>query len=465
MSETDKPAKKGHGFLHPVIMILVILVLAAVLTHILPSGRYERVNNKVMTESYQIVPKINGLPAILSTRPAAETDTPAQASGVVSFISAIPDGFVKKAELLFMVLFVGGLFGILRTTGSIDALINKMLFVTTGNIYILTAGVMLLLASGASFLGFISEYLVIVPIVLALGQRLGLPNIFAAAVVVVAGMIGYAASVANPILLSVAQPLAGVPIFSGMLPRLFVFVAMLSVSVSYVLFYMRRFPTFEYVPEPSLLTGRQSAVLIALLLGGIVLVVGTGVWTWGTGEHAAVFVALGMILALVGGLSAGEGADAFIDGMKSMVLPAVMIGLAGAMEIILRSSQVLDSTVHTLSALIDGQTPGVVAMGMMLGEMGFDVLIHSSSAKAAISLPILAPVAQLAGVSGHVSVMALAIGGGLTNMITPTNGLLLAFLAAAKVDYREWVRFIAPLFLILCLIGFATLWTMAMMGM
>jgi uncharacterized ion transporter superfamily protein YfcC len=101
---------------------------------------------------------------------------------------------------------------------------------------------------------------------------------------------------------------------------------------------------------------------------------------------------------------------------------------------------------------------------MMGAEMMLDVLIHSTSAKAAISMPVLAPIAQLAGVSGQVMVTALVLGGGLTNMVTPTNGLLLAFLAASKVDYVEWWRFIAPLFAMLCVVGLAALYLMTVLG-
>jgi uncharacterized ion transporter superfamily protein YfcC len=324
---------------------------------------------------------------------------------------------------------------------------------------------MFVLACGASFLGLFSEYLAIVPLVVTLGKRLELPNLFSAAVVILAAAIGYAASITNPIVLAVAQPLAGVPVFSGLLPRLAIFLVMFALGFGYMVLYLRRVPKAHAVRETSRLTIRQVSVLICLGAGAMILVMGTGLWSWGTSEHAALFIAWALALALVGGLRSSVAADAFIDGMKLMVLPSVMIGLAGAMAIILESSQVLDSIVQGFAVVVEGHAPGFVVSGIMGAEMLLDILINSTGAKAAISLPILTPIAQMAGIGGNVSVSALTLGGSLTNMVTPTNGVLLAFLAAAKVDYLEWARFVAPLFLVLCVAALAALQVMVALGL
>ena len=414
--------------------------------------------------SYHVVPKVNGLPALLSPPAPSASDSPARAAGVVALFAAIPAGMAKQANLVFMVMFMGGLFGIMRATGAIDAAIDRLLHLTSGNTYLLTTGLMALLACGATFLGFISEYLVIIPLMLELGQRLRLPNLFATAVVVVAGMIGYASSVTNPIVLAVAQPLAGVPVFSGLVPRLALFVALFAVSLGYVLLYLRGLPKVDHIPAAARLTVRHAAVLVWIVLGGAALIAGTGIWSWGSPAQSAAFIAFSVVLAFVGGLRPAAAADAFLNGMSAMLLAGLMIGLAGAMEIILQSSQVLDSIVQGFANLIQGHARSLVAADMMGAEMMLDVLIHSTSAKAAISMPVLAPIAQLSGVSGQVTVTALVLGGGLTNMVTPTNGLLLAFLAASKVDYVEWWRFIAPLFAILCVVGLAALYLMTLLG-
>jgi uncharacterized ion transporter superfamily protein YfcC len=464
MTTADTPRLRRHGRLHPVLIMLVMVFAAAVLTHVVPAGKFDRHGKQVVPGSYHVSPKVNGLPALLSTTAPAETDSPARAAGLVALFTTIPAGMTKSATLIFMVMFVGGMFGVLRATGAVDAGVNRLLQLSSGNAYLLAAGLMLLLATGSTFLGFLSEYLAIIPLVMALGQRLGLPNLFVPAVVVMASMIGYAASVTNPILLSVAQPLAGVPIFSGFVPRFGIFGVMFALGLSYVLLYLRRLPKLDHIPEAAALTVRQVAVLLSVALGGTVLVIGTSLWSWGTAEHAAFFIAFALSLALVGGLRLGAAADAFLEGMKGMLLASVMIGLGSAMQIMLQSSQVLDSIVQGFASLIQDHRGSVVAGGMMAAEMVFDLLIHSTSALATTTMPILTPIAQLAGVSGQVTVTALLLGSGLTNMVSPTNGLLLAFLAASKVDYIEWLRFMAPLFAVFCLIGLAALSLMTAFG-
>ncbi|MHB8814935.1 MAG: YfcC family protein, partial [Steroidobacteraceae bacterium] len=154
-------------------------------------------------------------------------------------------------------------------------------------------------------------------------------------------------------------------------------------------------------------------------------------------------------------------ADAFVEGMQGMLIACVMIGLGSAMQVLLQSSQILDSIVHGLSGLIQGHQRGIVADCMMGVQALFDLLIHSTSALATITVPILTPIAHLSGVSGQVTVSALLLGSGLTNMISPTNGLLLAFLAASRVSYVDWARFVAPLVAIYFVIGLFSLYVMA----
>jgi uncharacterized ion transporter superfamily protein YfcC len=446
--------------------MLAMLLTTAALTHLIPAGKFQRHEGQVVPGSYQPLPKVNGLAALLSPTAPAETDTPARAAGVVALLTAIPAGMTKSASLIFMVMFVGGMFGILRATGAIDAGVDRLLHLTSGNLYLLTAGLMLLLACGSTFLGFSSEYLVIIPLVLGVGQKLRLPNLFAPAVVALADFIGYAASATNPIALAVAQPLAGVPVFSGFLMRLGIFVVMLALGVGYVMLYLRRLPKVEHVPEATRLTGRQFGVLISVVLGGAALITGTGLWSWGSPELAAAFIAISLVLAFVGGLRPGAAADAFLEGMKGMMLAGLLIGLAGATAIILQSSQVLDSVVQGVAGLIQGHSRSGVAVSlMMVAEMVMGVLIPSVSGKAAVSMPILVPIAHLSGVSGQAAVTALLLGSGMTNMVTPTNALLLAFLAASKVGYVEWVRFIAPLFAVLCVVSFAALYLMGALGL
>jgi uncharacterized ion transporter superfamily protein YfcC len=450
--------------LHPMLIMLGVLLLAVALTHVIPSGKFERHAGQVVPGSYHIVAKSVGPGVLLAAGAPTAGDQPARAAGFVALLAAIPAGMIASAGLIFMVLFFGGLFGVLRCTGAIDAGVDRLMYITSGNVYLLTLALMLMLALGSTFLGLYSEYLVIIPLVALVGQRLGLPNLFSVAVVIVGARIGYAASVTNPVALAVAQPLAGVPVFSGLGPRLAIFLAMLVLGMGYVLLYLRRVPRARYVPHATRLPLHQVAVLVCLVLGGVAVLIATRLWSWSNVQLSGAFIGLSVLLAVVGRLRGDVAADAFVEGMKSMLLAGLLIGLAGAVEVILESSQVLDTLINGITRVVQGHAPGMVAAGVMVAEMALDVFIPSVSGKAAISMPILAPVAHLSGLSGQMTVTAFLMGGGLTNLVTPTSGILMAYLAAARVGYGEWIRFIAPLFGLLCAVGFTSLFILTAMG-
>lgn len=462
--ELCPPLVEPSRSLHPILIVLSILLVAAILTHFLPAGRFERVGPNVVPGTYQTIPKVDGLKAIFSPSVPSETQRPAQAAGIVAVFNSVPAGMTKSATLFFMVLMVGGMFGVLQTTGAVDAGVDRLLHLTSGNVYLLTAGLMVMLACGSTFLGFSSAYLALIPLVLRLGKKLGLPTLFAPAVVALSDFIGYAASVSNPIALGVAQPSAGVILFSGIPARLTVFSLFLVLGITHVMLFLRKQPRVDHVAEECRLSGRQTAVLVTLLLGGISLVVGTGLWSWRTPEMAAAFVALTFALAVVGRIRPSDAANGWLEGMKNMLLSCLTIGLAGAIGIVLQSTQVIDGIVHGLATIIAGHGSAAVASSLMAAEMAFGVVIPSVSSKAAISLPIMTPIAHLSGVSGQVAVSALLLGSGMTNMISPTNDLLLAFLATARVGYTQWFRFILPLFLVFTTISVAALYVMVATG-
>jgi uncharacterized ion transporter superfamily protein YfcC len=199
------------------------------------------------------------------------------------------------------------------------------------------------------------------------------------------------------------------------------------------------------------------AILLTMALGIVAIVYGADTLHWRNAELAAFYIALGVLVAVLGGMGAEKAADAFVDGMKGMMLAALLVGLAGAVEVVLRDSLVLDTSINDLASLAANRAPVFVAQALVGIEIALDVVIPSTSAKAAISMPILWPIAQLTGVPGQTTVLAYLIGNGLTNMVTPTSGMLLAYLGTGRVPYATWMQFILPLWLALlvCSLGAA----------
>jgi uncharacterized ion transporter superfamily protein YfcC len=370
---------------------------------------------------------------------------------VITVLQSIPLGLVRNAPRIFMVLFVGGMFGVFKQTGALDAGLDQLVHRSRGNIYLLAPVLMCALAAGSSFLGLISEYLVVLPVLLSMAERLRLNGLYAVAMLLIAAKIGYIASVSNPVVLPIAQGIVQVPIFSGFGMRLAVLGIFLPIGIAYLLHRIRRsgFVKADFAADARSLSGRHMGVLLLLGLAIVLMVYAGRTWSWHYNELSAFYLAVTAVLAAVGGLGARATADAFIDGIKGMILPSLLIGLAGAIHVLLQQAQILDTVVNGMAGLIHEQSSWIASLAIMFTEAGLDVLIPSTSAKAAISIPILWPIGQLSGLHGNSVVLAYLFGIGLMATVSPTSGLMLAMLAMAKVPYGQWVRFMLPLTLVL----------------
>jgi uncharacterized ion transporter superfamily protein YfcC len=458
-------APAGRRLPHALVMMLLIITAAVALTWIVPSGRYDRTPaGLVVPGTYHAVPKDYRAGLLHPAGPATDHASPASPLAIVT---SIPAGMVGAASLVFMIMFIGGMFGVLQETGALEAGIEGLLGLTRGNVLVLVPLLMLVIAAGSTFLGLISEYLVLIPIVVLLAERLGLDNLFATAVVTVAAKIGYMTSVTNPLALAVAQPMVGVPVFSGAGFRLATFVLYLALGTWWVLRYVRRRGPGRPAEAPAAprLSLRHGAILVLLLAAIGLMVYGAQSLAWGNAELSAMYVFLALAIAVLGGLDSASAAHGFLQGMRAMVLAGLLVGLAKSVEIVLHDGQVLDSIIAFLSRAAEGR-PRVLAAQAMLGiEMVIDVFIPSTSGKAAVTMPILGPIGQLAGVSGQVIVQAFIFGNGLTNAVTPTSGMLLAYLAAGKVGYGEWIRFVLPLILLLTVLSLAGIAVAVVIGL
>ena len=445
-------------------MMLSIIAAAVLLTYVIPSGEYTRTPaGLVVPGTYHVVPKDYGA-ALRSEMPRATGI--ARPSSPLAVVSSIPAGMTRAASLIFMILFIGGMFGVLQDTGALEAGIERLLAVTHEKATVVVPVLMLLLAAGSSFLGLISEYLVVIPMALVLADRLGYDALFGTAIVAIAAKIGYLTSVTNPLALAVAQPLVGVPVFSGAAFRAVTFALFLPIGVWYLFHALgpqraSLEPGEARGPAQAPVLGSGAAgrvgalttrhrVILAVLFGAIIaMVVGVQRWRWNSPELGAMYIALAIVIGAIGGLDSRLASQAFLRGMQGMMLAALLVGLAAAVEVILRDGMILDSIVNALARSVNGKPPVIVANLMMIMQMVIDVFIPSTSGKAAITMPILGPIGQLAGVSGQVTVQAFLFGNGLMNTVTPTSGMLLAYLATGKVSFGRWIRFILPLALML----------------
>jgi uncharacterized ion transporter superfamily protein YfcC len=443
------PAASERRMPHAVVMMMLIIVAAVALTYVVPSGEYQRTaSGLVVPGSYHPVAKDYSATFTLTSKREKGVAYPARP---VAIVGSIPAGMTRSAPLIFMILFIGGMFGVLQQTGALEAGIERLLVLTRGDARLVVPILMILLAAGSTFLGLISEYLVVIPMALVLSERLGYDALFGTALVTIAAKIGYLTSVTNPLALAIAQPMVGVPVFSGAGFRAVTFVVFLPIGIWYL--FRRCHPVRAAASgdqhaapgESAKLSGRHTLVLLVLLGAIATMILGVQRLAWGSPELAAMYIAVAIAIAAVGGTNSRDASQAFVRGMQGMMLAGLLVGLAAAVEVILRDGMILDSIVAYLTRSIEGKPPVIVANLMMLMQMAIDVFIPSTSGKAAVTMPILGPIGQLAGVSGQVSVQAFLFGNGLMNTLTPTSGMLLAYLATGKISFGRWIRFILPL--------------------
>ena len=446
----DAVDKESRGT-SPVIVLLGILLLATALTYLVESGRYERDGRLVVPGTYQVLDKDSSPAHLFDTSREPRPDA-AHPVSLIGSMLAIPKGLHRMAGLIFMVLMIGGMFGIVTHAGAVDAGLEKLLHSVGGNLYVLVPALMIVFSAGSTFIGLASEYLLVIPLMVAMANRLGLSNVVGLAIVTVAVKAGYLSSVSNPIPLSIAQPLVGVQVFSGAGFRFACYLVFLAAGIAFVLWMIHRESRgigpldrdFNAAP----LSTRHRLTLGALVAGIAFLVYGSNRWSWNHEELSAYYIGLSAVMAVTGGLGPTEAADAFVQGMKKILMATMLIGVASAVAIVLEDGQVLDSIVHSMTGLIGDGGAWVAAMGMFVAQLLLDFLIPSTSGQAAVSMPIMGPLGQLTGVSPQTTVLAFLFGNGITNLLTPTSGTLLAYLAAGQVGWVRWARFAFGLWLI-----------------
>jgi uncharacterized ion transporter superfamily protein YfcC len=423
------------------------VLLAAVASHVLPSGEYDRRDDPVTAR--QVV--VAGTYHTVAPRPV----------GAFQALVAIPRGMADAAAVIFFVFLIGGAFTVVDETGAlrqgVDWLVRRFGHSETLVIPVTS----LAFALGGVLDNMKEEIIALVPVMLLLSRRLGYRPTVAVAMSLGAAAVGAAFSPINPFQVGIAQQLAQLPLLSGSWFRIAFLVGALALWIWGTIRYAVR---TRSDPAPPPVTGDRSAgtgtldrrrwIVLALVLvtfGGLVAgVLGS---KWGFNEMAALFFVMGVVAGLVGGLGVGGTAEAFVAGFRSMAYAALLIGFARAIFVTLEQGRIVDTIVHGLFTPLANLPLALAALGMMLVHALVHVPVPSPSGHAVLTLPILVPLADLLGLSRQVTVLAYQYGGGLCELFTPTNGALMAILAAAQVRYEEWLRFAAPLLLGLLALG------------
>lgn len=376
-----------------------------------------------------------------------------------SSLTKIATGMSKGGEIIFFVFVVGGVIGILRATGAIDALIGRAIQAFGNRPTLLIAGMTLLFAIGSSTIGMAEEYMPFVPLLVTLSLALKMDAVVALGIVYIGAGVGYGCAALNPFTVLVAQEVAGVPPTSGALFRVVFMLAAVTIGILHIIRYARRIqndPTRSLVsdvdystgfeaPTDVRLTGSRIAVLAMFVAAIALIVYGVGVHHWWFDYLMAVFIGLGILAAVVGRLSPNQTANQFCEGAAGMTTTALLIGVARTIEVVLDEGMVIHTIINYIAETISGFGPYLASLGMLVVQSVANFLIPSGSGQAYVTMPIMAPLSDLCGVTRQTAVLAYQIGDGFMNMIVPTNALLMGMLALSRIPFARWIKFILPL--------------------
>jgi uncharacterized ion transporter superfamily protein YfcC len=439
------------------VLIGSILVVFMVLTWVVPAGQYARmeIEGRMVVDpaGFEYVARNPVMPWQLFMAPFK--------------------GFVAAADIIGFVFLIGAAFAVVSRTGAIQAGLTRVVRWGEGHpryrIWTIPALMTLFSLGGASF-GMSEETLVFILITIPMARSMGYDTLVGVSIPVVGAFAGFAGAFMNPFTVGIAQGIAELPLFSGIGYRFVVWLVFTTVSIGYVVNYaerVRRDPNRsgmagleaaglagqgqEVTDVP--FTGRQVAVLWVLGLTLVILLVGATAWDWYIPQMAGLFVGMGLVAAVVYRLTAGETVESFYQGARDMTVAAILIGFARSLLVVAEEGRIIDTLLHVVSVGARDY-PAVISVEIMFVSQSFlNVLVPSGSGQAALTMPIMAPLSDLLGISRQTAVLAYQLGDGVTNLIIPTSGLLMAILGVAKVPYDRWVQYIWPLVLMLTLVS------------
>ena len=429
------------------VLLFALIVVAQVATYVLTPGEFERDGRQVVPGTYQAV-EADPLP-------------------VLSFLTAVPRGLAEAQDIIFFVFIVGGVVAVIRATGTVDAVIGTAIQHLGDRPTTLVLGMMMLFALGSSTIGMAEEYLPFVPILVTMCLALKMDAVVAVGIIYIGAGIGYGCAALNPFTVLIAQDIAGLELTSGQAYRWGLMLVCVAVGVDHVRRYVRGLaadPSSSFVsdvdysggdqlPEDVAFTPRRVLVLGAFGAAVVLFVYGVAAWGWYLTELTAVFVGLGLVAAALGGLGPNALATEFSRGAAELTKTALLIGFARAIQVVLSDGMVIDTIIAGLAEPLQALPRTVAAVGMLAVQTVCNLFIPSGSGQAYVTMPIMAPLADLTGLSRQTAVLAYQFGDGFTNMVVPTNPILMGILALAQIPYQRWLRFVGPLLLKLYLVA------------
>ncbi|WP_288735623.1 YfcC family protein [uncultured Enorma sp.] len=472
-SKAQEKKPKKFRLWHVYTIIAALLVVVTILTWIVPSGQYERteVDGREVTVAGTYTP----VDKITVDADGNEVDL---RQGVFDLLMAPTEGIQGAVDVVAFVFIVGGSFGIITKTGAIEAGMKRLVAKLKGNDVLIIPISMILFSLGGTAFGMSEETLpffaIFVPIMISMGF-----DTFTAFMVCFLGPnVGYMAGVINPFNTLVAQGIVGITGNPQLWLRCIYWVVLTAAAIFFVMRYalrVRKNPKNSIVYEEDYLkradnaaegglentafTGRQKGVLVVFLGGMILMIWGLITQGWYMNELSGIYLAMGIISGIVGGLNEHQIAEEFVQGMKDFAYAAIIIGLARAVLVILEGGMVIDTVLYVLATALADVPPAVYSVLLYVFLAVLSLLVPSSSGFAALTMPIIGPLTELMGLNIQAAVTGVDMANKLANTFSPMCGVMVAGLAICGVPIAKWWKGSWPfaVFLVIAGIAFTTI--------
>lgn len=454
----------------PITLLIGFALVATILTWIMPTGSYERELNEV-TKINMVVPDSfayqdksypESVPEFISSIFVGYEKGHQQ--GLWDFCQSIMESLVQSSYIVIYMLVVGGAMAVIMSTGAIDGILLRTVSLVQQKPKldkVILVAIILFFAFCASTFGMTAESIFFIPILMPLCIAMGYDTIVAVAISFLTCAFGYACSTLNPFNIAVAQNIAELPLMSGLEFRIAFFIVSYTITIGFILRYAQRIkrnPELSYVSDVDFsdvkladgeesykITASKWIVIIALILGIALLIVGSLQLSFGFIQISAIFVAIAFISIIACKIKLEDASKTFLNGVNTIMYGALLAGLARAFLIVMENGKIMDTLVHWLVSPLKGLPDTLTAVLMMVMQGIINIFVPSGSGQAALTMPIMVPIADILEINRQIAVFAFQVGDGFGNSILPTVGVLMAALAMARIPFGRWLRFAAKL--------------------
>lgn len=443
--------KKKKSSLNAFVLLLIIMLIAAVLTWIVPAGSFDRTLDEA-TGKEVVVP---GTYQVIESNPI----------GPIDFITSIYAGFMDAADITFFIIFASTYVFLLNKSGTLTAACGAMLRLVGDRDNLIIPIFMTIFAIGGTTFGMYEETYALVPAFIIIAMTLGYDRIVGGAIVFVGVATGFAAATINPFTIGVAAGVAGVSLAEPkvLIFRIVAFIVFVGLAIAYTMNYaakIKKDPTKSImygVPQEETkhlkakdeilnmpFTGKQKIAMVGFALLIIILTWGIITNGWWFQEIASLFLVFFIATGLLLGYGPNQLGDLFVESSKETIYGALIVGMARGISVVLTAGGIIDTIVYFLGNLVSSLPPALTGIGMLIVQNIINLFIPSGSGQAVVTMPIMAPLADVVGISRQMACVAFQFGDGFSNMFWPTGtATICGFMA---ISLAHWYKFITKLF-------------------